>query len=170
VIRGFQLGILGVALLAAKRVIDLAMADQAIGHLGHGGGRDLAGLLQTAVAGLAGVLGIQVGPDIANRLQIGLFINRGGEDGGHISHLQVQGMIEEGDTGWSRRGNLNVLVTVLAGLLFREEIVRRFGAGRGGSMASGAFQFEAQVELMGKGRRVYGAQNPKKNYEALHPL
>ena len=38
---GLQWGIPGVALLATEGIVDFAVTDDAIGHLGHGGGSNL---------------------------------------------------------------------------------------------------------------------------------
>ena len=53
--RRLELGVLGVALLAAEGIVDFVVAYQTIGHLRHGGRRDPVGLLQPAMTGLAGI-------------------------------------------------------------------------------------------------------------------
>src|ERR1035437_794758 len=62
---GFERSALGVALLATEGIVDFGVADQTIGHLGHGGGGDLDGVLQSAMAGLAGILRVQMAAYIA---------------------------------------------------------------------------------------------------------
>ena len=49
---GLEWRVLGVAVLATERRIDLGMADEAIGHLRQGRSRDVVGILEPAVAGL----------------------------------------------------------------------------------------------------------------------
>lgn len=53
---GFELGVLGVALLATEGIVDPGVTNQTVGHLGHDGGGNLVGFRQPAMAGLAGVL------------------------------------------------------------------------------------------------------------------
>ena len=109
-----QLGVLSVAFLATKRVIDFGMANQAVRHLRHGGRRYLVGFLQSPVAGLTGIAGVQVAADFARRLQIGLSIDSRGDDRRHIAHLEVLGVAEERHPRLGRSGNLGVLVAIQA--------------------------------------------------------
>src|ERR1039457_3794888 len=58
---GLERGALGVALLAAKWIVDFGVAYQTIGHLRHGGGSDPIGLRQPAMASLTCIRRVQIG-------------------------------------------------------------------------------------------------------------
>ena len=45
VVSGLEVGVLGVALFASEGIVDFGVADDAIGHLGHGGRGDLLRLM-----------------------------------------------------------------------------------------------------------------------------
>src|SRR5215471_8090929 len=64
VIGRLEVSVLGVALFATERVLDLAVANQAIRHLRHRGRGHRVGVLQAPMTRLAGVLGVEVSPDI----------------------------------------------------------------------------------------------------------
>jgi hypothetical protein len=76
--RGFERGALGVALLAAKGIVDFGVAHQTIGHLGHDRRGDPIGLRQPAMAGLAGIRRIQIAANVARRLEVAPLVYGGG--------------------------------------------------------------------------------------------
>jgi len=75
----FQRGIFGVALFAAEGCVDLGVADQAVGHLRHIRRAHLIRLLHPAMAGLAGISGVQVGPDVLGRLEVSFPVDGRGD-------------------------------------------------------------------------------------------
>jgi len=160
---GFERGVFGVAFFAAERVVDFGMADDAIGHFGHGGGADGVGFRQAAMAGFAGVGGVEMAADFAGRLEVGLFVDGGGQEGRDVAHLQVQGVVEGYDACRGRGGYLGIFVARAASGFDGQEIVGGFGAGGGRGVAGGALQFEIQVELMREGRGIGRA--PRKQYD-----
>ena len=159
----FEIGVLGVAFLATKGVIDIAMADDAIGHFGHIRRADLYRIGQSAVAGLAGIAGVEMTADVVGRLKVGLFVDGGGQEGRDVAHLQVQGVVEGYDACRGRGGYLGIFVARAASGFDGQEIVGGFGAGGGRGVAGGALQFEIQVELMREGRGIGRA--PRKQYD-----
>ena len=131
----FEVGVFGVAFLATKGVIDVAMADDAISHFRHVGGTDLYRIRQAAVAGLAGIAGVEVAAQVAGGLKVGLLVDGGGDDGRDIAHFEVQGVAKGYDAGVAGRGDVAALVAGGAGGLDGKEIVGRFGAGGGRAVA-----------------------------------
>ena len=83
---GLERGILGVALLATEGIVDFGMADQAIGHLRHGGRGDHSGLREPAMAGLAGVRRVQMAADVAWRLEVIPLVDGGGNQRRQVAH------------------------------------------------------------------------------------
>jgi hypothetical protein len=89
---GLKRGVPGMALLATEGIVDFAVADDAIGHLGHGGRRYLIGFREPAMAGLAGILRVQMAADVARRLQVGLLVDGSRKYRRQVSHLEVLGV------------------------------------------------------------------------------
>ena len=135
---GFERGVLGVALLAAEGIVDFSVTDDAIGHLGHGSRSDLVGFLQTAMARLAGVLGVQMAADVAWRLEVALLVDSSGQNRRNVAHLEVLGVAERSDTGLGRLRDQSILVAGEADGLSGQEIIGRFGAGGGCGVAGSA--------------------------------
>jgi hypothetical protein len=132
---GFEGGVFSVALLATEGIVDFGVADQAIGHLRHCGRCDLIGFPQAAVAGFAGVLGVQVAAYIAGRLEVRLFIDGSSDGLRHVAHFEMLGVAEEGDAGLGRRRDLGILVALEADGFRRQQVVRCLGAGGGRGVA-----------------------------------
>jgi hypothetical protein len=100
VIVGFQFQTRAVAIGTAKGVIDFIVADEAIFHMREVGlGGSAGGRLQTAMAGLARILRIQVSAELRNidlvrRGEIFLRVNRRTDQRGDIAELEVERVIE----------------------------------------------------------------------------
>jgi hypothetical protein len=140
VARGFQAGVPDVAGLATEGIIDLVVANQAVGHLRHSRRGDMAGLFQPAVACLAGISGIQVTPNVPGRLEIRFLIDRSSDQWSRVAHLQMLRVTEPGyPRGWRSR-DFRLLVTLEAHGLSRKKIVFHLCACRCGRMTGGALQ------------------------------
>lgn len=158
---GLKLSVLGVAVFATERRLDLAMAHQAIRHPGHVGWADLIRFLQAAMAGFAGVVRVQVGADAAGRLEIRLVVDGLCQERRHVAHLQVQSMAELDDADRLRWRNHRIVVAIEAHLTRGQQVVLDTGtAGRRG-MAGEALQFECQVDTMRKRRSPTGGAGPQ---------
>lgn len=167
---GFELGVLGVALLAAEGIIDIGVADDAIGHTGHGGGGDLIGLVQAAMAGLAGVLGIQVAADIADRPEVSLLIDGIGNHWRDVAHLEMQHVRERGEAGDGRSGDLDIRVAGTANGFDGQQVVGHLGAAGSRGVTGDTLQVEAEVEFVRKGRgRGSGCRAPGEQNEGERP-
>ena len=151
-VRGFERGVLGVALLATEGIVDFGVAYQTIRHLRHGGESDPIGLRQPAMAGLAGIRRVQIAADIARRLEVGVLVYGGGKQRRHVTHFEVLGVAKEGDAGLWRRGDLNIVIPILVTLqadgLRGQQVVGRLGAGGGSRVTGDALQLQGQVEFM----------------------
>ena len=134
----FEVGVFGVTLLATKGVIDIAMADNAIRHLRHGGSAGLLGFGEAAVASLARIAGVEVTADVPGGLKVGLLVDGGSSERRQITHFEVQGVIERFDAGLTGRGNVTVLMAWCAHGFSGQQIVGGQGAGDGWSVAGGA--------------------------------
>ena len=108
-----------VALLAAERVVDLAVADKAIGHFRHVGGGDLRTFFQGSMASLAGVGSVQVAADIARGLEVLFLVDSGGDGGGQVAHFEVLLVAEMNHSGGRRTRDVARFVAGLAGFLSR---------------------------------------------------
>ena len=169
-IGGLEVSVPGVTFLATEWVVDLGVAYQAIGHLRHGSCGDGIGLLQTPVARLAGIPGVEMPPDIARRLQIGLFVDRGRDYRRHVAHFQVLGMAEMHHPGGGRSRNLHILVAACARSLVRQQVVRRGRARRGRRVATRTRKLEGEVELVRKRRPRGDAAGGEQKKNPLQPL
>ena len=145
---GLQRGILGVALLATEGIVDFGVTDDAIGHLGHGGRRDVVGFRKSAVAGLTGIRRVQMAADVARRLQVGLLVDGSRKYRRQVSHLEVLDVAKGHDSARRRRRNLHLLMALAANRVRREQIVGCLGAGRGRRVTGDALQLQAKMELM----------------------
>jgi hypothetical protein len=125
---GLERGVLGVALLATEGIVDFGVTHQTIGHLGHGGGGDPVRLQQSAMAGLAGILRVQMAADVARRLEVVLLVDGGGKKWRQVAHLEVQGVVETGDAGRWRRRDLSILVALEADGFRGQQVVGRIFA------------------------------------------
>ena len=167
-------GAFGMALLAAKGIIDFGMANQAICHLGHGGKGDLRRLRQAAMAGLAGVRCIQMAADVARRLKVGFLIDGGSQQRRDVAHLEVLGVAEEGDARRRRRRDPGILMALEADRFRGQQVVRCLGAGGGRGVAGGALEFQREVQLMRKrraeGRTPRHTPRDQQDGEPFHPL
>ena len=94
VVGRFQVGVLRVPILTTERRFDLRMTYQAVRHLRHSCGGNLIGLLQSAVASLAGVSVVEVAANFARRLQIVLVIDRDCNEGRNVTYPQMQRVAE----------------------------------------------------------------------------
>src|SRR5262245_545116 len=88
-IRRLERGSSLVAELATEGRVDLAMTDQAVGHLRQIRFRQSSRLLHSPMARGAWVAAVQMPPDIARRRQVGFRIDSRPDDRGEISHRQV---------------------------------------------------------------------------------
>ena len=150
----FEVIVLGVALLATERVVDLVVADDAVRHFRHVERRNLGAVRHSAMAGIAGVVRVEVLSDIARRLEIGFLVDRLGDHRCDVAHLEMLLVAEMSHPGGWRIRNLPRLVARPAGFLFGQQIVRRSGAGGSRRVARAAARFQFQVELMRKGRGI----------------
>ena len=170
---GLERCALGVALLAAKWIVDFGVAYQTIGHLRHGGGSDPIGLRQAAVAGLAGIGRVQITADVARRLQIIPLVDGGGKQRRHVAHFEVLSVAEEGDAGLEVSGDLDIVILILVTLpanRFRgQQVVRGLGAGGGGRVTGDALEFQGEVEFMRKVIGVGRAPRQKNHGQMFHP-
>jgi hypothetical protein len=135
---GFERGVLDVALLATEGIVDFGVTDDTIGHLGHGGGGDLVGFLQTPMVGLTDVLRVQMAADVTRRLEVGFLVDGSGQKRRQVAHLEVLGVAERSDTGLGRLRDQSILVAGEADGLRGQEIIGRFGAGGGCGVAGSA--------------------------------
>ena len=184
VIRGHQVGAFQVARRAGEGVIDLGMANQAIRHLWQIGRGGKSRFSHAAMARLAGILGSHVMVRVLMLAKVGAALNRGGNNGRGITHLQVKLVVKAVD---SLRGrflakpacvhfrSLRTIVTCGARLRLREKPVGRRRARWRRDMAVGASRAGfAEMETVGKGRpRRRHALGPKrktnKPREPEHP-
>src|ERR1035438_10504897 len=112
-----QLSALHVAELATVRWIDLVMAHQAIRHLRQSAPIRPVGNLQPAMARLAGILRVELYPQLrARRCEVGLLIDRSGDQRRQIAEFQMQLVIESrqarGALGAHRRADFRGLMTL----------------------------------------------------------
>ena len=135
-----EVSCLGVAFLAAERVLDLVVAHQAIGHLRH---VDLAHgvrFFQAAMASFAGVPGVEMATDVAGVGEVVLLIDRGSENGRDVAHLEMERVAEVRHRGRGWRGDPDLALLVAGGArgFRREQIVLGPGARLRGGVALGA--------------------------------
>jgi hypothetical protein len=125
--------------------------------------RHAVGFFQTPVAGLAGIAGVQVAANIIGGLQVVLLVDSQGEQWRHVSHPQVLGVTEAGDTGGRRRRNLNLSLpmTIQADFFGGQKVILDSDAGGGGGVALRASQIHLQVEPMRKGRGAPNGTTPR---------
>jgi hypothetical protein len=152
VIGWLQRGVPGVTLFATEGIVDFGVADDAIRHLGHASRGDLVGFGQSAMTGLAGILRIQMAPDVARGLKVSLLVNRCCKNRRQIPHFEMLGVAKCHNPARRGCGNLRILMALAADGLGGQQIVGCLGAGGGRSVAGGALQFQAKVELMREGR------------------
>src|SRR5437016_8245891 len=101
---------LGVAELATEGIVDLAVADQAIGHLREVRAGQRGRLLHAAMAGPARVAAIEMPPDIAGRREISLRIDRRANHRRQIAHGKMLLMIETLEQGRPRLSDARLFV------------------------------------------------------------
>src|SRR5260370_11330614 len=82
------------ASLTTERVLDLAMANQAVRHLREGCMGHAIGFFQTPVAGLAGIAGVQMAAHIIGGLEVVLFVGSQGQQWLHLPHAYELSMTE----------------------------------------------------------------------------
>lgn len=82
------------ALLTTERIVDLGMAHQAVGHARKMRGCGEVGFLDTAVTRLAGIVRIELLASVAGLAQVAAVIDRGGNEGRHVSELEMELMVE----------------------------------------------------------------------------
>jgi len=110
-------------LFAAERIVDLAMADQAVRHPGHVDSGDLRTLVQGSMTGLARVCTVQVAADIAGWLKVQLLIDCNRQDRRHIPHSQVLLVAKMSPYGGRGTSDLARLVAGLARFLGGQQVV-----------------------------------------------
>ena len=168
---GLEVIVLGVALFATERIVDLVVADDAVRHLRHVEGGNLVALRQSAMAGVAGVLRIEVPADVARGLQIGLLIDGGRNHRSDVAHLEMLLVAEMSHPGgrWSR--DLHRGVATGADLLIRKQVVGRLRARAHFGVTRHAFHLQFDVKLMGK-RGGAGCRSPEdqQRERVPHPL
>src|SRR6266571_7677853 len=86
--------IFGMAVRAAERRIDLAVADKAIRHPGKMLGCRKIGFSHPAVAGEAGIIGIQMTAHVSGKSEVTAAVDRASKGRGDISETKVQFVIE----------------------------------------------------------------------------
>ena len=171
---GFERGALGVALLAAKWIVDFGVAYQTIGHLRHGGASDPIGLRQPAMAGLAGIGRVKITADVARWLEIIPLVDGGGKQRRHVAHFEVLCVAEEGDdAGLSGRGDLDIVIRIAvtwqADGLRGQQVVGGLGAGGGRRVTGDALEFQGEVEFMREGIGVGRAPRQQNYGQMFHP-
>jgi hypothetical protein len=146
--------VLAVASLTTERVLNPAMANQTVRHLGEGRMGYAVGFFQTPVAGLARIAVVQVAANIIGGLEVVLPVDSQGEQWRHVPHPQVLSMTEADDTGGRRRRNLNLnlLVAIQTDFFRGQKVIFDSGATGSSGVALGALQIHLQVEPMRKGR------------------
>jgi hypothetical protein len=162
----FEVHRFGVAKLTTERWIDLGVTDEAVRHAGHGSGCDGVGFSQAAVTGFAGIGPVEVGTEIAGRQQIGLRIDRLGEDRCGVAEFQMGCMREAVERSAWRGRNRNILVAGEADFLIGEKIILHADALRGGRVALSALSqlgVETVRERPGRLRRGRDRGHPQKN-------
>ena len=100
-IRRPQIDPFEMALLTTERIVDLGMAHQAVGHARKMRGCREAGFFDAAMARLAGIVRIEMLARVAGLAQVAAVIDRGGNEGRHVSELEMELMVE---TVGTRRG------------------------------------------------------------------
>jgi hypothetical protein len=130
VIGGLEVTAFFMALLTAEGILDLIVADEAIGHSWHIRRRDLNALFETAVASLAGVGPVEVPAGVARRLKVLTLVDRGGDHWCEIAHLYVLLVVEMSHVGGRRTSDLPAaLMAGQTDLLVGKQIVLWLGAG-----------------------------------------
>ena len=154
VVGGLEGGGFGVTIRATEGRIDLGVADQAIGHLWKGSASDGVGFLQTAMAGFAGIPGVEHGADGAGGLEVIAVIDSGCEERRHAAHAQMEGVAEFVHRAPAQAAS--GLMTAGAQGGRREEIVLRAGALLRGGMAGDALELQREMNAVREGRGVEG--------------
>ena len=95
--------IFGMAVRAAERRIDLAVADKAIRHPGKMLGCRKIGFSHPAVAGEAGIIGIQMTAHVSGKSEVTAAVDRASKGRGDISETKVQFVIEAKASSLRRR-------------------------------------------------------------------
>jgi len=100
--------IFGMAVRAAERRIDLAVADKAIRHPGKMLGCRKIGFSYPAVAGEAGIIGIQMTAHVSGKSEVTAAVDRASKRRGDISETKVQFVIEAKASSLRRRRSRTV--------------------------------------------------------------
>ena len=171
---GLERGALGVALLAAKWIVDFGVAYQTIGHLRHGGGSDPIGLRQPAMASLTCIRRVQIAADVARWLEVVPLVDGGSKQRRHVAHFEVLCVAEEGDdAGLSGRGDLDIVIRIAvtwqADGLRGQQVVGGLGAGGGRRVTGDALEFQGEVEFMREGIGVGRAPRQQNYGQMFHP-
>lgn len=148
----FEVIAFSVALFATERVVDLAVANEAVGHFGHVEGGDLGTFFQGSMTGMAGVSSVQVAADIARGLEVLFLVDGGGDGGGQVAHFEVLQVAEMSHRGGRGTRDVARFVAGLAGFWAGEQVVGWGCTGGGCSVTGGALNLQLEMELMRKGR------------------
>jgi len=147
VIGGFQVYAFEMTLFTTERIVDAIVANQAIRHLGQIGGGGGVGFIETAVAGGAGVIGVEMAADVAHFAEVFVVVDRRRDNWREVAHLEVKLVVEAKNAwGWflfGQKAGIDCLccitiVALEADGFAGEVVVGGFGARRGGDVATGA--------------------------------
>ena len=164
---------LGVAELATEGIVDLAMADQAVGHLRKIRAGQHGRLLHAAVAGSARVAAIEMPADIARRRQISLRIDRRADHRREIAHSEMLLMIETLEERRPRLSDARFFVASEADRGGREVVIfhtrRRWNGSVAGDAGQPGRQFQMQLmrkrpRVLGRGRARYRDRKGKSHF------
>ncbi len=147
-----QFGIGPMALLATEGQLDLAVADQAIGHLRQVGTAHGVGRLDTAMAGEAEVRAVQLSTQVARLGKVLAAIDGFGDYGRDVPKLQVLFVAEMRQTRLGRWRNRHTLVTRLTCLRRWQIVVFDARTVRHRGMAACAVRLQFQMDAMREGR------------------
>jgi hypothetical protein len=169
-IRGPQLRAGTVALLATERQLDLAVAHQAVRHLGHVCAADGIRGINAAVAGKTRIRPVQLRANIAGGRQVLARVESSRNDGRCVAELQMLLVAEMHEKRLRRRRNRDALMTLPAHRRRRQIVVLNASAMCDRGMTARAVGLQFQVDAVGKRRRTPGrgerkSQNRDSPYE-----
>ena len=161
-----QFGVGPVALLATEWQLDLAMADESIGHLGHVGAAYGVRRVDAVMAGEAGVRAVQLRAQIARLGKVLAAIDGLRDQGRDVPELQVLFMAEMRQPCLGRCRNRYGLVARLAHLRGRQIVVFHARAVRHRNVAACAVRLQLQMNAMRERRGRCREARPGNNADS----
>lgn len=155
-IRGPQLRAGTVALLATERQLDLAVAHQAVRHLGHVCAADGIRGIDAAVASETCIRPVQLRANIAGGRQVLARVESPRDDGRSVAELQMLLVAEMHEKRLRRRRNGDALMTLLAHRGRRQIVVLNASTMRHRGVTARAVGLQLQVDAMRERRRASG--------------